>query len=219
MRLSILFVSLFLLFPITRIHAQDIEQQRLALKEIRDTANDMCTRTPLETESQNVELSGDAKAKLAGVIVKVADLGIEGAAKYNQGKSKNVLQKDLANAIKSGDDCRLTVFNTLVDRMIPKRGSDAKRTLPVKFNKPSGYFLKEGKIWTEFPSYAPGRHFRFEDAGTDKEYIYMADNSRTKPGEPNNGMLVRLPIQGGSAQWSYQNPMIWSEFTVVNPSY
>jgi hypothetical protein len=30
-------------------------------------------------------------------------------------------------------------------------------------------------------------------------------------------MIVRLPIKGGSAQWSYQNPVQWVDFTIVTP--
>lgn len=212
-----LFVLIFL--EMSAVRAQDLEQQKAALKAISETANEICTKVPIENETKNVELTGDAKAKLAGVIGKVVDLGIEGAAKYTSGSSKGVLQKDLAEAVKKGNDCSLSVFNTLVEKMLPKKSSDAsKPVVPTRFNKPSGYFLKQGKFWTEFPPYAPGSNFRFAETVTDKDYVYLVDNSRTKPGNPDNGMIIRLPLQGGSAQWSYQNPLTWTDLTIVSPA-
>ena len=75
------------------------------------TANQICQAPPLEQHSNGLDLSGDAKAKVGGLAGKLADLGIEGAAKYQSGHS---VQKDLITAILSGNDCRQHVFDTLV---------------------------------------------------------------------------------------------------------
>jgi hypothetical protein len=69
--------------------------------------------------NKQVELSGDAKVKLNGLLGKVADIGIGGAAKYKEGQSQGVLQSELAKAIKDGDDCRLAVSLKLIDKLIP----------------------------------------------------------------------------------------------------
>ena len=92
---------------------------REALALIRDFANSICITPPLEQQSKQVELSGDAKAKLNGVVGKVADVGLGIATKYTDQKSRGVLQAELANAIKNGNDCRLSASDKLIERLIP----------------------------------------------------------------------------------------------------
>ena len=100
------------------LHAQDVNQQQAALKLIHETANELCTTVPIEGGGQNVDLTGSAQAKLTGVISKVVDLGVDGAAKYQSDTYKGVLRQELAAAIKNGNDCRLSVFNTLVPKLL-----------------------------------------------------------------------------------------------------
>jgi CheY-like chemotaxis protein len=87
----------------------------------------MCTTPPLEQSNHRAELSGDAKATLAGVLTRVTDIGIHGAAKYQGGESKGVLQEQLVEAIKKGDDCKLEVLKTL-QTMIPGLNSRSDST-------------------------------------------------------------------------------------------
>jgi len=47
---------------------QTLEQQQKALEVISNFAERLCKDLPLEREQQKVELSGDAKAQLAGVL-------------------------------------------------------------------------------------------------------------------------------------------------------
>lgn len=96
------------------------------LRVIRDTAADICTAVPIEGSQSSLQLTGVARLKLAGGIAKVADLGLKGAAKYNSESYSNVLQKDLATAIKNGNDCRLIVFSTLQAKMLPTGDHYAK---------------------------------------------------------------------------------------------
>jgi hypothetical protein len=199
--------------------AQTLAQQQAALKAISQTASEICTTAPIHEQHRNVELTGDAKAKLDGVVGKIVGLGLQGAAKYSSGNSRGVLQKDLAKALKDGNDCRLTVFNTLAPKMVGtlKTTDAAKPRVPTVFKKPDGYFKKQGASWVEYPAYALNQFFTFQETGEDGSYIYLSDGSRSKPGSPGNSMIVRLPITGGSADWSYQNPVIWTQFTVVTP--
>ena len=93
--------------------AQVDPHQAAAIALIRQTAVEMCTTPPLEQKSQTVSLTGKAQAQLAGVTAKVAHLGVEGSGNLQRGSSSGVLQKDLANAIKAGNDCKLAVLTTL----------------------------------------------------------------------------------------------------------
>ncbi len=96
-----------------------------ALKQIIETANQICQSAPLEQTSQGVNLSGDAKAKVGGLIGKIADLGINGAAQYQTAKSIGVLQTQLKDVIQNSNNCKLEVFSALEKDLIHRRGPDA----------------------------------------------------------------------------------------------
>jgi len=88
-----------------------------AIKLIRETAADICTTVPTEGSNGSVELTSSAKAKLDGAVAKFVNLGVEGAAKYQSEQYKGVLRVDLAQAINAANNCKLTVFNTLIAKM------------------------------------------------------------------------------------------------------
>jgi hypothetical protein len=89
---------------------------------------------------------------------------------------------------------------------------------PTAFDKPNGQFVKKGQFWIETPEYAPGQNFAFTELGHDQSYVYLVDRSRAAPGTTDDPMVVRLPIHGGWAQWTYQSPPDWKNFIVVEPT-
>ncbi len=105
------------------------------------------------------------------------------------------------------------------EKTLSRAGSDedATQDSATVFITPSGSFRKEGDRWVEYPPYAEGQHNTFEEIARDNEYIYLKDARRTKAGEPGNHMLVRIPINGGEVQWSYENPIVWTSFSVARP--
>jgi hypothetical protein len=102
---------------------------------IAEFADKLCKEVPLKATHNNVELTGNAKAELKGVLGKVADLGFEGATKYQTGKSEGLLQNDLISALKDNNACRLKVWDDLQKKLIkvqqvpqpPRRNSQANR--------------------------------------------------------------------------------------------
>ncbi len=98
-------------------YGEDARDQ--VLKDITETAKEICQSPPLEQSGSSTELKGDAKAKVAGLLGRLADLGVSGAAQFQSNKSMGVLQKDLAESIKSGNDCRFQVFKTLTNKFLP----------------------------------------------------------------------------------------------------
>jgi hypothetical protein len=104
------------------------------------------------------------------------------------------------------------VSTAVLPNNAPPQGS---QTALEEFDTPNGAFKKEGDQWVEYPPYGPGQHSIFQEQTRDASYIYLVDPSRQKPGDSNNAMLVRLPLNGGTAQWSYQNPLQWTDFTIV----
>jgi hypothetical protein len=93
-------------------------QQQRALDEVIAATGRICTTVPLEENNKRITLTGDAKAELNGLVKKIAELGIHGAATYETNEGRGVLQAQLADAIKSGDNCRLSVLKEL-KAMIP----------------------------------------------------------------------------------------------------
>jgi len=60
------------------------------------------------------------KAELSNFLKKIADLGIEGSAKYTTREFQGVLQEDLVELLKDRSNCRLEVWKDLKDKLIPK---------------------------------------------------------------------------------------------------
>jgi hypothetical protein len=97
--------------------AQDMQTAQ-AIKMITDTANQLCQTAPLDQTNTGLKLSGDAQAKVGGVIGKLADLGFSGAADYQAGRSVGVLQQDLVKAIENSNNCKLDVLHTLSSALL-----------------------------------------------------------------------------------------------------
>jgi len=113
------------------IYAQGtLESQTKALNVIEAFANKLCASDSVRPSgiTQKVELSGNAKAELAGVIKKIIDLGIKTAAKYQGSSYEGVLQADLAKLLTDRTNCKLQVFNSLKDKLIPNPSSSSDKT-------------------------------------------------------------------------------------------
>ena len=109
------FLSLILF---NKLSLADDMSKKEALKEIRETAVVICNQVSDTTKTEKIELSGEAKAKLNGLISKVVDLGVEGAGKYTSEQSKGVLQADIAKLMENAENCKLKVFEDLKDKLL-----------------------------------------------------------------------------------------------------
>ncbi|WP_250476041.1 hypothetical protein [Caballeronia sp. GAFFF1] len=81
-----------------------------------------------------------------------------------------------------------------------------------KFFHVGGSFEKKGEGWTEVAG--DGTH-TFSEQGRQLGYIYLQDCSRAL--ENNNCMLVRIPIEGGFSQMTYQRPEDWKNLYLETP--
>ena len=227
--------------------AASLNEKLQALAAASSTAAQICTTVPMAQRSQAVTLTAGAQTYLSKFVSWLAKIKISGAAKYQTTSSQGVLQKDLAQSIRQSNDCKRAVFNNLMDKLIaegsqsappktasikvvPKPVVAAKTpaapnspagplsTVPTSFDKSNGQFVKKGQFWIETPPYAPGQNFAFTELSHDKDYLYLVDRSRAAPGTADDPMVVRLPIKGGWAQWTYQSPPVWKDFIIVEPS-
>jgi len=110
--------------------AASLKDNEKALNMIADFAGRLCKDIPLQGHGDNFELSGSAKAELNGIIKQLANLGIDGAIKYQNIDYEGVLQKDLVNALKDSTNCRLQIWNDLKDKLISSDISPVPPTTP-----------------------------------------------------------------------------------------
>lgn len=96
--------------------ASDLSAKKEALDVIADFAERLCKDIPLEGSGESIELSGEARAELNGLIKKLADLGIQGIGKYQKSYYEGILRSDLAEVLKSRTECRLEIFRKLEDK-------------------------------------------------------------------------------------------------------
>jgi hypothetical protein len=102
----------------TPTYAATLEQEQQALNIIAEFADKFCKDINQQGGSHKLEVTGDAKAKLTGVVKQLADLGFEGAAKYNSQNYEGLLQTDLLAALKDNNSCRLQIWNDLKGKLL-----------------------------------------------------------------------------------------------------
>ncbi|WP_095158787.1 hypothetical protein [Pseudomonas sp. Irchel 3E13] len=98
------------------------------LDAIANFAERICSTPEAKGNSQTTELSGAAKAELKGLVKKVVDLGIDGAAKYESKEYEGVLQQDLAPLISKSTTCKESISQKLIDKLV----TDASITPELK---------------------------------------------------------------------------------------
>ncbi|MGF7212642.1 hypothetical protein GGE65_007277 [Skermanella aerolata] len=98
--------------------AVELKAQKEALDMIADFADRMCARIDMEGSTQNLELTGKAKAELNTLLKKLAGLGLEGAVKYQEYEWQGPLQKDIANLLATSTQCKLDIWRDLKERVL-----------------------------------------------------------------------------------------------------
>lgn len=104
--------------------ASSLEDQEKALNVIADFADRICSNIRLEGSGSAVELNGEAKAELKGLLKKFANLGIGGTGKYEETAWSGVLQKDIATILQKNADCKLKIVDLLKDKITSTNHED-----------------------------------------------------------------------------------------------
>ncbi|WP_455387739.1 hypothetical protein [Petrachloros mirabilis] len=158
-----------------------LAEQERALNMIADFADRLCKDIPLEGEGDNVELSGKAKVELSGIIKKIADLGVEGAAKYQKTEYKGLLQKDLVRALQDSTNCRLQVWNDLKEKIL---GPNHLGPPPVPQKLPYVIFDEWGNTRLHFGTFE-----------SDSDCLDALIAARRKLDSHNASRCARLPLE------------------------
>ena len=174
--------------------ATDLDKKKEALDVIADFADRLCYKVPLSGKSQNVELSGTAKAELNSLLKKIADLGIEGAAKYQTSEYENVLQKDMATLLRDSSECKLEVFKDLKDKLLT-----SAKTTPIKSpyrGEETANLVVNGNFkehWSQ------GWEKKLQDRTKGSLYAELIESSTNK-----NDKILHIKLEGQNFGWVEQ---------------
>jgi hypothetical protein len=146
-------------------------KMKQALEIVRDFSNEICGSVPMEGSSEKTVLSGKAKADLNNLLKKVLDLGVDGAAKYQKGEYKGVLQADLAKLLSESKDCKLQIWNDLKTKLLLYPTTENKK-IETAVNKKSITIDSRGII-----SYFEVVKYNVED---NKDYLTVKILIRSK---------------------------------------
>ena len=150
---SIVFLCLVML-PSVAI-SSNLKETKEALGYIADFADRICKDIPLKGTGESIVLSGSSKVEFNKLIKKLTDIGVEGLGQYSKHDYENVLQKNLLEALGDSRDCKIKIFNSLKDRVLPEeRGvsnTDKNNEKPQKnkrthSNKYQKYSQKLGNV-------------------------------------------------------------------------
>ena len=127
MKYRFLFTTLmvFTMFQTSVVCADEhLENVEKALDLIGDFAEEICQRVPLESSNNEFSLT----ARLPKLLNKLTSFGIDIESIYKIESSKGVLQKDLTEAIRDSNNCRLKVLEILEGPLIGDTGGHAGRS-------------------------------------------------------------------------------------------
>lgn len=100
--------------------AQDnLANQTRALVVIAEAANSICFSVSQGGRQSSTTLSGESTAKLNDASAKVADLNVKGSAQITGNDYQGVFQGELTSALNSSQNCKKSVFDILVVKMLP----------------------------------------------------------------------------------------------------
>jgi hypothetical protein len=159
-------VSMTAFGPVT---AQESIPQTPVLKEIRDTADDICDKISHEQTRTEADVNASIEAKVNGVINKLLGLDVKGAADLKRDQSTGVLQQQLAIVVMHTGDCRHDVFNTLVMRMLPPGDVNCARLLDQLNIARTAFSTEMGSLRMEYRNYITEAQAQDEKTATTQQ--------------------------------------------------
>lgn len=141
-------LCLFVLLPAGAV-AQTLDRESIQL--VQETAQAICGEILNEGKNREIEIEGEVSAELRGLARRLADAGIEGSARLEDGSYAGVLREELASERRSARECRIKVFDRLMDRIDtapssdpteePDLGSGPGREVPGSYTELAGMVI------------------------------------------------------------------------------
>jgi hypothetical protein len=120
--------------------AQELNPEQTNI--IRDTAASICnTVRDVKGQKSEVQIQGDVKATLSGVVKKLADLGVSGAGSLNREEFEGLSRDATATALEGDRGCRERVFNKMFDLVKSHGDQPVKRISGIWNNSSTGETL------------------------------------------------------------------------------
>lgn len=101
---------------VARCDETDYQKRAKVLEELGDSE---CPAVPLTHSSTDLKISGSIDAGLSKALKALANLGVTTAVEYQKEESKGILEKDLAAIVAKGIDCKIHIFDTMVQKLFP----------------------------------------------------------------------------------------------------
>jgi hypothetical protein len=170
----------------------DLDQQSRALDLILQFAERFCQAPPTTGSSSAREVSAGAKVELSNLLSKLAGIGLSGAAKYQDSKYQGLLQKDLVEALKNTNECRLKVWSDLQEKLLTSSVSPSQAPPAGTGTTPH----------SSTPASTQPRLSTSDIAGT---YTLIRDSRLT---EVRGGITIR-PLSATEAACEFQFPLVF----------
>lgn len=98
------------------------DEIKISLEAIAQFSDRVCGTAPTSGKHVSTDLSADGKLELDNLLKKLASAGARVEAKQRREEYSGFLQQDLAAAVRANSECRLQVFRTVFDRLLPPQG-------------------------------------------------------------------------------------------------
>ena len=106
--------------------AQSVAQ---ALQEITDTVDRLCGNVATSGQTNAASGAAEVKAELNGLAKRLADLGVSASGSTSSSTYEGVIQQELPTALRDVRECKLKVFQTLQEKLLPDAQSTPRSAL------------------------------------------------------------------------------------------
>jgi hypothetical protein len=89
--------------------------------------DDFCGKVPLAGSATSFEMAGQANAQVRSLLKKLADIGVQGAAKVQHSEYEGYLQKDLLAATQNSTECKLNALKAVMSAVFGATAADPYR--------------------------------------------------------------------------------------------
>jgi len=114
--------------------AQQLNPQQIQM--IRDTTASICnTVKEAKGQKSDVQIQGDVKAKLGGLVGTVVDVGGSGQGALTREEFEGLTRDATATALQGDRDCRERLFNKMFDQLSAVPNPSANRAPPASTSR------------------------------------------------------------------------------------
>jgi hypothetical protein len=117
-------VTLIGLSGLTSAVAQDLEKWAKIREVTQAWVADVCYTIEQKGRKSEAQVKGEVQAKASGFLAKLADLGVTVSGNMGSQEYQGLPQDAVAAALKESTNCRVNVFNKIIDKMLPANAPD-----------------------------------------------------------------------------------------------